>query len=276
MVKTRWFCGDLCDYQVDSEYDLEPFLGLYTQDRSILLDNNNKPFEEFMNWEYDFDSEFIRKTVVHSYMISKGLENGISMDIIRNTYGQIIQVLDDKDFFDNKKIFKMNEEDGLKYITYNPELNLGKRYQFVFNEDEMEQILQGFLDGISVEVLKDTYCKFEIFEKDFEDVFTFKYKEAFSLYNSHVMAFARFCLKEGLDIEKVKFLLQVGKDYDGNTYNIFTIEQMKAIYECFKSGLSISNMNDFLAFRDEYLDGSLKNVCICNYEEILEAIELFK
>ena len=210
-------------------------------------------------------------------MISKGLEKGISMDIIRNTYCQLIKLLDDENLFDSKKVFEMDDEEAYDYIYSNPELNLEKRYDFAFNEDEMEEILQGLLEGISVEVLKNTYCKYEILNEIWEDVgISFKYKNPKSLYDKEEMALARICLKEGMEVNKVNYFLKKEKNFEGVSYSLFNISQMKAIIECFKRGLTMSNLDDFLAFRETYIDGMFKKVCICTPEEILEAIEMFK
>ena len=178
---------------------------------------------------------------------------------------------------DSKKVFEMDDEEAYDYIYSNPELNLEKRYDFAFNEDEMEEILQGLLEGISVEVLKNTYCKYEILDEIWEDVgISFKYKNPKSLYNKEEMALARICLNEGMEVDKVNYFLKKEKNFEGVSYSLFNISQMKTIIECFKRGLTMSNLDDFLAFRETYIDGMFKKVCICTPEEILEAIEMFK
>lgn len=272
----RWFeCSGGNPCFIRGNYYLDSIIGIYLEEKTLLLDKNNKPYKFFF-YDCDMKCDFVCVGVIESEMISKGLKKGISMDTIRNTYFQVIKVLEDEDIFDLEKALNMNDYELEEYVKKNPELNFEKRYRIVFNEAEQEQIYLGLINGLSEEVINDTYCKFEVFDKTYEDIgFSFKYKEAISLYDSYTMSFARTCLEEGIDIEKVKYILRVEKDKDGNTYNLFDFNQKKALKKCFNDGLSIENMNNFLAFREEYVSECYRKVCICSYEEILEAKNFF-
>lgn len=308
-IQEKWICLWGIGYTVSEEYP-KNFGEFHFNNETVILDKNGKSYEIYrFDNEFDEGEYFIHKDVLNHHMVVKGLESGLSMDVIRETFCQFVQLIKNEDFFDNKKVFKMKDVEVEKYLYHNPEFRLERRYEFAFKDEEMEQIYLGLIDGLSPEILKETYCKFAILNKEYEGPNTasfeddrfnyllnvkFSYNEPISLYKVDVMAFARECLNEGMDIDKVKFLLRVDFDQVNKPYTLLSLEQMKAVKECFNKGLTIENMEDFLAFNRDYIEVeeeirideclyfelnktymSLRNYCICTIEEILEAIEMF-